>query len=158
MKNSTPTFDSSIDDLTDWINDDSKKCSEKNKDKLNKFMNENKIKDSQKTDDEKKLKKETKKKISNKYGKKSNPLYGKKGAERTQIIEEYNKQYKQSQLLKNKKNTSDSEDIMPSNEMIETMMNKIKASGEDPEEIMKKLNNPDYPDELKAQLVQNIFK
>jgi len=158
MKNSTPTYDSSIDDLTDWINDDSKKCSEKSKDNLNKIMNENKIKNIQKTDDEKKLKKESKKMINNKYGKKSNPLYGKKGAERTQIIEEYNKQYKQSQLLKNKNDTLNSEDTMPSNEMIETMMNKIKASGQNPEEIMKKLNNPDYPEEMKAQLVQDIFK
>ena len=38
------------------------------------------------------------------------------------------------------------------------MINKIKASGQDPEEIMNKLNNPDYPEEMKAQIVQDIFK
>ena len=48
---------------------------------------------------------------------------------------------------------------MPSNEMIETMMNKIKRSGQDPEEIMKKLNNPDYPEELKgSNCSKDIFK
>ena len=159
MKNSAPTYNSSLDDLEAWINDDSKTCSKKTKQKLDKKLKEQKIKENQKKEDEKKMKKETKKMIDDKYGKKNDPLYGKKGAERRHIIEEYRKQYKQAQLMKsNKNNTPNSEDSMPSNEMIETMMNKIKASGQDPEEIMKKLNNPDYPEEMKAQLVQDIFK
>ena len=70
----------------------------------------------------------------------------------------YRKQYKQAQLLKNKNDTPNSADGMPSNEMIESMMNKLKESGKDPEEVMKQLNNPDYPEELKAQIVQDIFK
>ena len=32
-------------------------------------------------------------------------LYGKKGAERRHIIDEYRKQYKQAELMKNKNNT-----------------------------------------------------
>jgi hypothetical protein len=159
MKKSTPTCNSSIDDLEAWINDDSKKCSSKNKQKLDKDLKEKKNKEKQKNDDEKKIKKETKKMINNKYSKKNDPLYGKKGAERRHIIEDYRKQYKQAQLMKNNNNdTQNLGDGMPNNEMIETMMNKIKASGQDPEEIMKKLNNPDYPEEMKAQLVQDIFK
>ena len=159
MKKSNPTHTSSLDDLEAWINDDSKKCSSKNKEKLDKQLKENKEKEIQKKEDEKKIKKESKKMINDKYSKKNDPLYGKKGAERRHIIEEYRKQYKQAQLMKSNKNdTPNSEVGMPSNEMIETMMNKIKASGQDPEEIMKKLNNPDYPEEMKAQLVQDIFK
>ena len=158
MKKSAPTHNSSIDDLEAWINDDSKTCTKKSKNKLKKELEDKKIKENQKKEDEKKIKKETKKMIDDKYGKKNDPLYGKKGAERRHIIEEYRKQYKQAQLLKSKNDTPNSEDGMPSNEMIETMVNKIKASGQDPEEIMKKLNNPDYPEELKAQLVQDIFK
>jgi hypothetical protein len=159
MKKSNPTHTSSLDDLEAWINDDSKKCSSKNKQKLDKQLKENKEKEIQKKEDEKKIKKESKKMINDKYSKKNDPLYGKKGAERRHIIEEYRKQYKQAQLMKSNKNdTPNSEVGMPSNEMIETMMNKIKASGQDPEEIMKKLNNPDYPEELKSQLVQDIFK
>tara|TARA_B000000475_G_scaffold244325_1_gene216772 strand:+ start:770 stop:1249 length:480 start_codon:yes stop_codon:yes gene_type:complete len=159
MKKSNPTHTSSLDDLEAWINDDSKKCSSKNKEKLDKQLKENKEKEIQKKEDEKKIKKESKKMINDKYSKKNDPLYGKKGAERRHIIEEYRKQYKQAQLMKSNKNdTPNSEVGMPSNEMIETMMNKIKASGQDPEEIMKKLNNPDYPEELKSQLVQDIFK
>ena len=61
-------------------------------------------------------------------------------------------------MLKNKNATPNSADGMPSNEMIESMMNKLKESGKDPEEVMKQLNNPDYPEELKAQIVQDIFK
>ena len=97
--------------------------------------------------------------INDKYSKKNDPLYGKKGAERRHIIEDYRKQYKQAELMNNNNNdTQNSGDGMPNNEMIETMMNKIKASGQDPEEIMNKLNNHDYPEEMKAQLVQDIFK
>ena len=158
MKKSAPTYDSSIDDLEAWINDDSKTCSKKRKDKLDKKLKEEAKEKKQKMEDEKKIKKETKKMIDDKYGKKNDPLYGKKGAERRHIIDEYRKQYKQAQLMKSKNDTPNSADGMPSNEMIETMMNKIKASGQDPEEIMKKLNNPDYPEEMKAQLVQDIFK
>ena len=158
MKKSYLTHNSSIEDLEAWINDDSKKCSSKNKKKLDKQLKENKVKEIQKKEDEKKIKKESKKIIDDKCGKKNDPLYGKKGAERRHIIEDYRKQYKQAQLMKSKNDTPNSEDGMPSNEMIETMMNKIKASGQDPEEIMKKLNNPDYPEEMKAQLVQDIFK
>ena len=158
MKKSSLTHNSSIEDLEAWINDDSKKCSSKNKKKLDKQLKENKVKEIQKKEDEKKIKKESKKIIDDKCGKKNDPLYGKKGAERRHIIEDYRKQYKQAQLMKSKNDTPNSEDGMPSNEMIETMMNKIKASGQDPEEIMKKLNNPDYPEEMKAQLVQDIFK
>ena len=95
--------------------------------------------------------------IDDKYGKKNDPLYGKKGAERRHIIEEYRKQYKQAQLMKSKNDTPNSADGMPSNEMIETMMNKIKASGQDPEEIMKKLNNPDYPEEMKSSISSRYF-
>ena len=158
MKKSAPTYDSSIDDLEAWINDDSKTCSKKRKDKLDKKLKEEAKEKKQKMEDEKKIKKETKKMIDDKYGKKNDPLYGKKGAERRHIIDEYRKQYKQAQLMKSKNNTPNSADGMPSNEMIETMINKIKASGQDPEEIMKKLNNPDYPEEMKAQIVQDIFK
>ena len=158
MKKSAPTYDSSIDDLEAWINDDSKTCSKKRKDKLDKKLKEEAKEKKQKMEDEKKIKKETKKMIDDKYGKKNDPLYGKKGAERRHIIDEYRKQYKQAQLMKSKNDTPNSEDGMPSNEMIETMINKIKASGQDPEEIMKKLNNPDYPEEMKAQIVQDIFK
>ena len=158
MKKSAPTHNSSLDDLEAWINDDSKTCSKKTKQKLDKELKEQKIKENQKKEDEKKMKKESKKMINDKYGKKNDPLYGKKGAERRHIIEDYRKQYKQSQLLKNKNDSPEGGNGMPSNEMIETMMNKIKASGQDPEEIMKKLNNPDYPEEMKAQLVQDIFK
>ena len=158
MKSSPPTYTSSLDDLEAWINDDTKKCSSKNKDKLDKQLKENKVKENQKKEVEKKIKKESKKMINDKYGKKKDPLHGKKGAERRNIIEEYRKQYKQTQLMQTTNDTPNSEAGMPSNEMIETMMNKIKASGQNPEEIMKKLNNPDYPDEMKAQLVQDIFK
>ena len=158
MKKSAPTHNSSLDDLEAWINDDSKTCSKKTKQKLDKELKEQKIKENQKKEDEKKMKKESKKMINDKYGKKNDPLYGKKGAERRHIIEDYRKQYKQSQLLKNKNDSPEGGNGMPSNEMIETMMNKIKASGQDPEEIMNKLNNPDYPEEMKAQIVQDIFK
>ena len=158
MKKSSPTHNSSIEDLVAWINDDSKTCSKKRKDKLDKKLKEEAKEKKQKMEDEKKIKKETKKMIADKYGKKNDPLYGKKGAERRHIIDEYRKQYKQAQLMKSKNDTPNSEDGMPSNEMIETMINKIKASGQDPEEIMKKLNNPDYPEEMKAQIVQDIFK
>ena len=156
MKKTQPTYDSSIDELEAWINDSSKTCSKKNKAKLNKSLEESKKKELQKMEDEKKLKKETKKMINNKYSKKNDPLYGKKGAERKHIIDEYRNQYKQAQLLKNKNDGPN--DGMPSNEMIETMMNKLKASGKDPEEVIQKLNNPDYPEEMKTQLVQDIFK
>ena len=158
MKKSQPTYDSSIDELEAWINDNSKTSSKKNKNKLNKNLEESKKKALQKMEDEKKIKKETKKMINDKYSKKKDPLYGKKGVDRRHIIDEYKKQYKQSQLLKNNNDTPNSVDGMPSSEMIETMMNKLKASGEDPEEIIQKLNNPDYPEEMKAQLVQDIFK
>jgi len=158
MKSSKPTYNSSVEDLEAWINDSSKVVSNKNKKKVNKQLEENKKKEVEKKENEKKIKKESKKLISDKYGKKNDPLYGKKGVERRHIIEEYRKQYKQSQLLKNKNDSPEEENGMPSNEMIETMMNKIKASGQDPEEIMNKLNNPDYPEEMKAQIVQDIFK
>ena len=158
MKKGAPTHDSSIEELEAWINDSSKICSKKSKNALNKSLEETKKKKLQKMDEEKKIKKETKKLINNKYGKQNDPLYGKKGAERRQIIEDYRKQYKQAQLLKNKNHTPNSADGMPSNEMIESMMNKLKESGKDPEEVMKQLNNPDYPEELKAQIVQDIFK
>lgn len=158
MKTTNPTYNSSLDDLEAWINDDSKTCSKKDKEKIDKQLKETQIKENQKKEDEKKIKKESKKMINDKYGKKKDPLYGKKGAERRNIMEEYKKQYKQAQMMRTTNDTPNSEEGMPSNEMIETMMNKIKASGQDPEEIMKKLNNPDYPDEMKAQLVQDIFK
>ena len=44
-------------------------------------------------------------------------------------------------------------DGMPSDEMIETMMKKLKQV-ERSRGIMKKLNNPDYPEELKAEIVK----
>ena len=158
MKSQQPTYESSVDDLEAWINDSSKVVSNKNKKKMDKELNDKKMKEIKKKEEEKVNKKGNLKIISDKYGKKNDPLYGKKGAERKQIIEEYRKQYKQSQLLKNKNDSPEGGNGMPSNEMIETMINKIKASGQDPEEIMNKLNNPDYPEEMKAQIVQDIFK
>lgn len=155
------TSDSSIDELTKWIEDDSKVCKKKDKQKLNDSLKEKKDFESRKNEERKKNKKGNLKIISDKYGKKNDPLYGKKGAERRNIINEYRKQYKQAELMKNKNKHSGTDgdaDGMPSDEMIETMMKKIKASGQDPEEIMKKLNNPDYPEELKAEIVKDIFK
>ncbi len=155
------THNASIDDLAAWIEDDSKVCKKKDKQKLNNSLKEKKNLETRKQDEKKKNKKGNLKIISDKYGKQNDPLYGKKGAERRHIINEYRQQYKQAQLMKNKNKqngTGEGGDGMPSDEMIETMMNKIKASGQDPEEIMKKLNNPDYPEEMKAKIVQDIFK
>lgn len=155
------THNASIDDLAAWIEDDSKVCKKKEKQKLDNSLKEKKNLETRKQDEKKKNKKGNLKIISDKYGKQNDPLYGKKGAERRHIINEYRQQYKQAQLMKNKNKqngTGEGGDGMPSDEMIETMMNKIKASGQDPEEIMKKLNNPDYPEEMKAKIVQDIFK
>jgi len=155
------THNASIDDLAAWIEDDSKVCKKKDKQKLDNSLKEKKNLETRKQDEKKKNKKGNLKIISDKYGKQNDPLYGKKGAERRHIINEYRQQYKQAQLMKNKNKqngTGEGGDGMPSDEMIETMMNKIKASGQDPEEIMKKLNNPDYPEEMKAKIVQDIFK
>ena len=154
------THNASIDDLAAWIEDDSKVCKKKEKQKLDNSLKEKKNLETRKQDEKKKNKKGNLKIISDKYGKQNDPLYGKKGAERRHIINEYRQQYKQAQLMKNKNKqngTGEGGDGMPSDEMIETMMNKIKASGQDPEEIMKKLNNPDYPEEMKAKIVQYIF-
>ena len=154
------THNASIDDLAAWIEDDSKVCKKKDKQKLDNSLKEKKDLEIRKQDEKKKNKKDNLKIISDKYGKQNDPLYGKKGAERRHIINEYRQQYKQAQLMKNKnkQNSGEGANGMPSDEMIETMMNKIKASGQDPEEIMKKLNNPDYPEEMKAKIVQDIFK
>ena len=45
---------------------------------------------------------------------------------------------------------------MPSDEMIETMMKKLKQVTRS-REIMEKLNNPDYPEELKAENEKRYF-
>ena len=106
----------------------------------------------------KKLKIVTKKLINNKYGKQNDPLCGKKGQNEDKLLKTIENNINKPQLLKNKNDTPNSADGMPSNEMIESMMNKLKESGKDPEEVMKQLNNPDYPEELKRKIVQDIFK
>ena len=96
------THNASIDDLAAWIEDDSKVCKKKDKQKLDNSLKEKKNLETRKQDEKKKNKKGNLKIISDKYGKQNDPLYGKKGAERRHIINEYRQQYKQAQLMKNK--------------------------------------------------------
>ena len=148
MSSKKPKHDSSIDELTAWIEDNSK-CS--NKKKIKEL--ENTLKStSQKNKTLIKEKKKNKKNIiRNKYNRKNDPVYGKKGSERKLIIENYKKQYEQSKMLQNNTDTN----ITP--DMLHNFMNIIKDKGHNPEEIMEKLESDVYSEEYKNQLVQNII-
>lgn len=150
MPKAQPTHNSSIDELEAWINNSSK-CS--NKKKLKKIDQEVKSnKELQiKTKEDDKLNKKIL--LKDKYSRESDPLYGKKGAERKHVIEEYRKQHKQQQMLKNSNNSNE---VSP--EMINNFMNKIKNNGHNPEEIMKKLESDQYSSEYKNQLMEDILK
>lgn len=146
MPKTQPTHNSSIDELEVWINDSSKCSNKKKLKKIDEEVNSNK-KLQIKTKEDDKLNKKIL--LKDKYSRESDPLYGKKGAERKHVIEEYRKQ----QMLKNSNNSNE---VSP--EMINNFMNKIKNSGHNPEEIMKKLESDQYSSEYKNQLMEDILK
>jgi hypothetical protein len=152
MPNKQPTYESSIDDLENWINDSSKVPSKKKIKKMNDTLKRKKETDSVKKKEELENKKYKKNLIDKKYARQNDPLYGKKGAERKIIIEEYKKQYEQAKALKN--GNSD-QNITP--EMLEGFMNTIREKGYNPEEIMEKLDSNNYSDEYKNELVEKIM-
>ena len=152
MPNKQPTYESSIDDLENWINDSSKVPSKKKIKKMNDTLKRKKETDSVKKKEELENKKYKKNLIDKKYARQNDPLYGKKGVERKIIIEEYKKQYEQAKALKN--GNSD-QNITP--EMLEGFMNTIREKGYNPEEIMEKLDSNNYSDEYKNELVEKIM-
>ena len=87
---------SNIDDLVNWINDDSKVLTKKQKKKLK----ENTSKESNKK--EKKISKEMKEKL-NKYSRDSNPFYKKTMTERVQLQKQYQDMLKQEKDYKDNK-------------------------------------------------------
>ena len=87
---------SDIDDLVNWINDDSKVLTKKQKKK----MKENTSKKSNKK--EKKISKEMKDKL-NKYSRDSNPFYKKTMTERVQLQKQYKDMLKQEKDYKDNK-------------------------------------------------------
>lgn len=140
------THESSIDELEAWINDNSKKSDTKKIKKLNeKITNEKKMK----AEEERETSKYKKHIIDKQFSRKNDPLYGKKGHERKQIINDYKKQYEQAKLAKKQNNISP--------DMIQNLMNTIKEKGHNPEEIMQKINSPDYSEEYKNELIQSIL-
>ena len=87
---------SDIDDLVNWINDDSKVLTKKQKKKIK----ENTSKESNKKD--KKISKEMKEKL-NKYSRDSNPFYKKTMTERVQLQKQYQDMLKQEKDYKDNK-------------------------------------------------------
>lgn len=86
-----------IDDLVNWINDDSKTLTKKQKKQMNK--NESNKKSDKK---EKKLSREMKDKL-NKYSRETNPFYKKTMAERVQLQKQYKDMVKQEKEYKDNK-------------------------------------------------------
>lgn len=152
MPNKQPTYESSIDDLENWINDSSKVPSKKKIKNINDTLKRKKETHIIKKKEELENKKYKKSLIDKKYARQNDPLYGKKGAERKIVIEEYKKQYEQAKALKN--GNSD-QNITP--EMLEGFMNTIREKGYNPEEIMEKLDSNNYSDEYKNELVEKIM-
>ena len=149
MPSKQPKHDSSIDELTAWIEDSSKSSNKKKVKAIDNKLKSDSEKNKTLVKEEKKNKKNI---IGNKFSRKNDPLYGKKGAERKLIIEDYKKQYEQAKMLKNK----DDANITP--EMLNNFMNVIRDKGYDPEDIMQKLESDSYSEEYKNQLVENIMK
>ena len=85
-----------IDELVNWINDDSKVLTKKQKKKIN----ENTSKKSNKKD--KKVSKEMKDKL-NKYSRDANPFYKKPMAERIQLQKQYQNMLKEEKEFKDNK-------------------------------------------------------
>lgn len=149
MPSKQPNYDSSIDDLTAWIEDNSK-CSNKKKVKeLDNIIKANSEKNKTLSKENKENKKNI---IGKKFSRTKDPLYGKKGEERKLIIEDYKKQYEQAKMLKNNNDTN----ITP--DMLNNFMNVIRDKGYDPEDIMQKLESDSYSEEYKNELVENIMK
>tara|TARA_B100001175_G_scaffold259782_1_gene228574 strand:- start:359 stop:730 length:372 start_codon:yes stop_codon:yes gene_type:complete len=86
-----------IDDLVNWINDDSKTLTKKQKKQVNKNES-NKNSDKK----EKKISKEMKDKL-NKYSRDSNPFYKKTMTERVQLQKQYQDMVKQEKDYKDNK-------------------------------------------------------
>tara|TARA_B100000401_G_C52504790_1_gene576721 strand:+ start:254 stop:703 length:450 start_codon:yes stop_codon:yes gene_type:complete len=149
MPSKQPKHDSSIDELTAWIEDNSKSS---NKKKVKEIENTIKINSDKTKTFLKEEKKNKKNIIGNKFSRKKDPLYGKKGTERKLIIEDYKKQYEQAKMLKNNNDTNISPD------MLNNFMNVIRDKGYDPEDIMQKLESDSYSEEYKNELVENIMK
>ncbi len=87
---------SNIDDLVNWINDDSKTLTKKQKKQMNK--NES----NKNSDKKKKISKEMKDKL-NKYSRDSNPFYKKTMTERVQLQKQYKDMVKQEKDYKDNK-------------------------------------------------------
>ena len=85
-----------IDELVNWINDDSKVLTQKQKNKLNKNINNNK------SSSNKKISKEDKNKL-NKYSRDSNPYYKKTLTERIQLQKQYENMLNEEKLYKDKR-------------------------------------------------------
>ena len=85
-----------IDELVNWINDDSKVLTKKQKNKLNKNINNNK------SSSNKKISKEDKNKL-NKYSRDSNPFYKKTLTERVQLQKQYQNMLKEEEIFKDKR-------------------------------------------------------
>jgi len=149
MPSKQPKHDSSIDELTAWIEDNSKSSNKKKVKEIDNTLKINSDKTKTFLKEEKKNKKNI---IDNKFSRKKDPLYGKKGSERKLIIEDYKKQYEQAKMLKNNNDTN----ITP--DMLNNFMNVIRDKGYDPEDIMQKLESDSYSEEYKNQLVENIMK
>ena len=84
-----------LDNIVNWINDDSKVLTKKQKNKLKDTCNTKKEKKS-------KVSKEIKDKL-NKYSRDSNPFYKKTLAERIQIQKQYKNMLKEEELFKDNK-------------------------------------------------------
>lgn len=149
MPSKQPKHDSSIDDLSSWIEDNSKSSNKKKVKEIDNKLKADSNKNKTILKEEKKNKKNI---IGNKFSRKKDPLYGKKGSERKLIIEDYRKQYEQAKMLKNNNDTN----ITP--DMLNNFMNIIRDKGYNPEEIMEKLESDSYSEEYKNELVENIMK
>ena len=149
MPSKQPKHDSSIDELTAWIEDNSKSSNKKKVKEIDNTLKINSDKTKTFLKEEKKNKNNI---IDNKFSRKKDPLYGKKGSERKLIIEDYKKQYEQAKMLKNNNDTN----ITP--DMLNNFMNVIRDKGYDPEDTMQKLESDSYSEEYKNELVENIMK